>query len=264
MNGFNYVEGNPVNGIDPSGQGVAWPCMWPNHPEEVRYWSEEGHREIVEVRCVGPKGLPPMFGSADTMSTGNPTSDAAKMIVVYGLYCISLLAQEIANTWPQQGSRALVVAKPFEAPLPTPEPEDWFPEFESVTAYRGLDGDPASDKTFFKRPLYNPGQFKLRPQDKDGLSIFELPYIPNNKPYAVGFDLLVPVPIVPGSTGSVLGLSSCLATYRPDIDPGHWSLNCLPYEQETISKYARSRGAILNPNWAGQPSDRRLPMPDAN
>ena len=227
MNGYSYVESDPVNRVDPSGQIARLPCWWPNHEEKVYEWSE-GRRVLVGVRCVGPSGLPPMFGSTTTMSTGNPASDVVRILVIYGVYCASQLAQEIetqTKTWTWQDIYALPVAEPFRAPLPTPVPlKDPFPlplprptlqptpTREPDYIWRGIDS-----------PAAKPRDFKPRfPRDVDGLSFFE------GRANMWGATLMVPNPedrklFRAGFTYSALTFAGF--SVEPDnVPPGHRSI----------------------------------------
>jgi RHS repeat-associated protein len=151
---------------------------------------------------------------------------------------------------------------PFPIPVrrPTPPPTCTSTPEPGVISYRGLDGEKSKDRTYYRRPQTNPGQFRL---DPDGVSTFELAYLPGNKPYAVGFRIQVEGLTRPGSIGPILNIPfSCTGTYTPQYGEGHWSINCVPREQtpKILSTYAKQPGRImLNPHWTDTPNERRLP-----
>ena len=126
MNGFEYVEGNPVNLTDPSGQSISWPtCMWPNRivVKKIRSWTG---RFVEYTECVGPGGMSPIFGTTTTMG-GDPASEALKILVVYGVYCVSqLLQQQVqtqANTWAELYYARKEFTEPKRQPIPFPWPQ---------------------------------------------------------------------------------------------------------------------------------------------
>jgi hypothetical protein len=151
---------------------------------------------------------------------------------------------------------------PFPIPVrrPTPPPTCTSTPEPGVISYRGLDGEKSKNRTYYRRPQTNPGQFRL---DPDGVSTFELAYLPGNKPYAVGFRIQVEGLTRPGSIGPILNIPfSCTGTYTPQYGEGHWSINCVPREQtpKILSTYAKQPGRImLNPHWTDTPKERRLP-----
>ncbi len=156
--------------------------------------------------------------------------------------------------------------RPTPQPLPVPNPiplKPGTPEPPSlITSYRELDGGLSSDRTYFKKPETNPGQFR---EDLDGMSTFEMESLPGVKPYALGFVIQTKFPITPGITGSIIDLPTCSATFTPEHGEGkkHWSIRCMGNSlSQTISQWAKGSGKgniIINPTWIGEPSERRLP-----
>lgn len=135
-----------------------------------------------------------------------------------------------------------------------------------VVIHRNLDGDPSKDKSYFKKPITSPSQFRL---DSDGVSTFELYAVPGNKPYMVTYNVWIKANYKPGDEGIVMGSqvyngTHCTARYTPEHGgAGHWSVNCSPRDETPVilSTLAR-RGVgpiVLNPKWVGPPLDRRFP-----
>ena len=157
-------------------------------------------------------------------------------------------AREHVNNLPEPMEPTIdIVPGPLSRPTP--------PSGEAIAVYRGLGGKKSGG--VFSRPIYSPSEFRV---DPDGVSTFELALLPGNKPYAIGFGVKFQPPKIPGTTGPLEHLPQCLATYTPP-PPGHWSINCTgsaDMTKQTLSAYAREKGAILNPNWYG-PEERLLP-----
>ena len=139
---------------------------------------------------------------------------------------------------PQTDPRLDPRLKPCPTVVTTPMPE------QRVTVYRGLDAKKG-------RPVYSPSQFRY---DPDGVSMFELQYLPDNKPFAAGFDFVISSPKVPGVVGQSKNIPGLTATYTPP-PIGHWSVQHVSgaeYTKENLSSNARLKGAIPNPNWIGE------------
>ncbi len=158
-------------------------------------------------------------------------------------------------TTPQPGATPSPVTGTPTLGTPTASPTP-----SIVTSYRGLDGDVHSSKTYFRRAVLSPSQFRF---DADGLSTFEISDLPGNKPYAMAFDISVTVPYKEGDSGPVLNVPSCEATYTPSLGGGlrHWSVNCnVADPRQHVSDFAKANPGVivLNPNWVGSSSDRRL------
>ena len=100
--------------------------------------------------------------------------------------------------------------------------------------------------------MYSPSQFRYD-HDPDGVSMFELGFLPNNKPFAAGFDFVLNVPKTPGVVARSRDIPGLAATYTPP-PVGHWSVEHVTGEasKQILSAYARQRGAIPNPNWMGE------------
>jgi RHS repeat-associated protein len=103
LNGYAYVEGNPVNAIDPSGQIVCFP---PNH------WVVDP--ETGERRCVPPDSdgtpplLPPVLGEVAQGPTTDPSGTIGKLVIIG----IGVCLYELAN----------LAARTRVEPIPTPNP----------------------------------------------------------------------------------------------------------------------------------------------
>lgn len=130
-----------------------------------------------------------------------------------------------------------------------------------------MDGDLSKDKTYFKKPVTSPSQFRL---DDDGISMFELHDLPGNKPYAAMFHVWIKAPYQSGDVGVIIGSqvyngNQCTARYTPEHgdNKDHWSVNCTPREEtpQPLSYLVRRDpgGIILNPGWSSSPMDRRFP-----
>ncbi len=95
MNGWNYVEGNPVNQTDASGQGV---CLYPYH------WETDpatGERHCVPLFPEEP-GQPPLpFGFDTAAGTNSTPTIVPGAIVIVGigvcLYLINQLTQPVTR-----------------------------------------------------------------------------------------------------------------------------------------------------------------------
>ena len=117
-----------------------------------------------------------------------------------------------------------------------------------VEVFRGVDARNGS-------PRLSPSQFIVQ---GDGLSTFELPNLPGNKPFMVGFSIHY-IETYGGITlGTVQGLPQCVGIRTYILSPGHWSLICLgesPNQmQQTFSDYSKMyRNTVVhpNPNWTG-------------
>jgi hypothetical protein len=91
--------------------------------------------------------------------------------------------------------------------------------------------------------------------------MFELEYLPGNKPYAVGYGFRLTTSKVPGVVAQSDEIPGCTATYTPQLGEGHWSVNSVGGPEDTkrvLSDYAKIKGAILNPNWHGE-AERKAP-----
>ncbi len=84
MNGWNYVEGNPVNRVDPSGQSFRFPCFYGIDPETGK------------CRTL----LPPAFGGMTTSPSLTKEEAAAKAIIVLLGYCYYLVSEQLVDNWP--------------------------------------------------------------------------------------------------------------------------------------------------------------------
>ena len=250
-NGWQYSYGNPVNLTDPTGKDPI-------------------------TTCIG------LLALAAAMDGPLPIGDAAGLIACGALFAtagvsISALVQhadELGGAvdtvvdrcewtwekWLQQPStepERVPIAPPApQIPTDTPEPSS------TIITYRELDGDLSSDKSYYKKPVTSPSQFR---EDADGVSTFEILDLPGIKPYALGFNVKVKPPVMPGTIGRIFDLPMCTATFTPEFGGGkkHWSVKCMGYPTNvTLSQYAKGVGKpniILNPKWIKEPSERRLP-----
>ena len=136
------------------------------------------------AECVISLGIP-FFGEADCLLVG---------------VALLVAATAIAQVHPISGS--------------TTESKD--KHYGIVLIYRGLGvknkkGDPAT----------NPGQFRV---DEDGVSAYELPFLPADKPFGLGFEVEVHGTKA-GSPKALLGVPGCTATFTAPPE-GHWSIQC--------------------------------------
>ena len=151
------------------------------------------------------------------------------------------------GTAPGPGTRPGTEAGPDNPPPQTDTDEDDRRD-EILDIYRGL---------FDKRgqPQVNPGAFRY---DSDGVSMFELPYLGETHPWALGFVVALSAPKTPGATGPLVSPPGCLATFTPAFQPGHWSVDCggeaaTKSLLSTYGKLARDLGAIMrNPSYGGE------------
>jgi RHS repeat-associated protein len=119
MNGFNYVEGNPINLTDSGGQDT---CQPPYHREPRYKWSKILNEYVYDGSvCVDSNGYPPILRDEALIGTGGPEEEVKEIIAVFGAWCISQLA-ELPKVLSRQDARALADRTTFEEPISTPTP----------------------------------------------------------------------------------------------------------------------------------------------
>ena len=290
-----YGYSNPVSNTDPSGRcvdadadgrcdrasggnGGILPPVLGFSPGS---WSPPpGY--VIPIEVIPPAvGIPVAVGgaaAAESVAVGAAVAPAAVVVgacVIVGAVLIGG-AYWYLNEYPPVAPPYDYHPTPYRQPQPTPtdvpqtmprtqprpQPSPADPTAaptprngHTISVYRGLDGDPSKDKTYFKGAKYSPSQYRV---NADGVSMFELYALPGNKPYAVQFDIELHQPRTLGATGLVSGLPGCSGTYTPEHGgEGHWSINCLAGTQDALASYGHTRGAIPNPNWTGLPQERR-------
>ena len=277
LNRYGYAAGNPVNASDPSGMMADTGLLTLNRimsAKELAQIFAPFIYGLVAIAAVGllvaqfkPVDAPtlPKTGrlgdefekwlqnwwtnnNPQGSPQGSPSGGSGLGRVVITVVTIIAIFAMLASP------NAVQQTVEQQPPQPTEEPTD---DSQQIITYRGLDGDFRNG--VYIKPIYSPSQFRV---DSDGVSTFELAFLPGNKPYSVGFNITIHTYKYPGITGQILGLPECGATYTPDLGgEGHWSINCSggpETTKQTLSGYAKLVTAILNPNWSGS-EERKLP-----
>ena len=270
LNRYVYTANDPVNHLDPS--GLLAGEVGEIYKEDVKTATSFGAKfnqaigRVVwmeyEARLLGMM-LPGSFLEIKAIGLGIA-------LLIYILLTPHVVPEPTMPPAPEPLPVPTPRTEPKPDPQETPSPTDQDvcvegdprcdDESQSViTIFHTLGGKKNNAKTRFTKPNTSASEFKIR---VDGVSAFELPYLPGNKPYAIGFDVSARKPVIVGDTKSIIGLP-CVATFD-NSPPGHWDIVCTPkINTDTIlSGYAKGFGKrriILNPYWTGEPKDRRLP-----
>ncbi len=255
-NKWNYSYSNPIIYTDPSGQDPITDCG----ALFLLAATVDGPLPIGDAVGVGICAV--IFGTAayTAIMASQHAGDLARSVDVLGDRC-TLTWEDLLGLpepVPEPSPEPVPTIDPFPPKIPTETPEP----STIVIIYRGLDGDINSERSYFKKPITSPSQFRV---DVDGVSTFELADLPGNKPYALGLKVKVKTPIVPGSNGPVVDIPICTGTFTPELGGGlkHWSVICSGTPTNiALSEYAKGIGKtniILNPQWVGEPYERRLP-----
>ncbi len=237
FNRWHYAHDNPVNFTDPSGRDPITTCLAilgvvsvADGPSPIG----DGVGIVACIALLGTAGISAIISAqyADDLGTAVETTvDRCKKI-----------------TWEELSYQQTQPERvPWIPPLPQQPPIDTPESSSMVITYRELDGDLSSDKSYFKKPITSPSQFR---EDEDGVSTFEMTDLPGIKPYALGFKVKVKTPIVQGATGLIIDIPICAAIFTPTMDGRkHWSVNCIGYStKETLSLYAKA----TRTSWATQ------------
>jgi RHS repeat-associated protein len=225
LNGWNYVEGNPVNYTDPSGH---CPKGWKPNPD----------------------------GTCSFTFTTLPFSGPFGFRIKSRTITIPFPKEWCENQTPiQQQPSATATPQPKRTPTPTPGPADGI---RTVTAYRGLGGTSPS-KIIDSIRIDDPG-----PGDPAGVSVLSV-YETLPRRYKAGLPFLIQYrgDKLPGQKGTVVGvlpdntqyaIAGGQAIYTPDGTPfEHWSIFIAGVTKdqfkEIILKYAEKyfNKAILKP-----------------
>ena len=255
---YQYGYSNPVLSSDPSGQRVSpgdegGSCGPGGKDASGHCWSMPPETSITQPLNAPSTVFEPATGITERLTPQKvPPPETIRGGPGLGVVCFLLLISVfLTGDTPQETN-----------PLPD------IPDNEAIQViiYRGLDGDLSKDKTYFKKPVYSPSQFRL---DDDGVSMFELHDLPGNKPYAAPFYVWIKKGYQSNDQGMITGSQTyngnhCLAKFTPHLGDGkdHWSVNCFPRDQTPLALQSHvrhsARDIILNPAWIGPPIDRRL------